>query len=89
MRVAAAITSAGHVAAMQATRPGMHEYEVQAVLEAEFRRLGSPRNGYASIVASGPNACILHYHDNDRRMRAGDLLLIDAGAEFAAAAPGM
>ncbi len=83
MRVAAAITSAGHVAAMQATRPGLHEYEVQAVLEAEFRRLGSPRNGYASIVASGPNACILHYHDNDRRMRAGDLLLIDAGAEFA------
>lgn len=82
MRRAAAITAAGHVAAMRAARPGMHEYEVQAVLEAEFRRLGSPRNGYSSIVASGPNACILHYHENSRRLRAGDLLLIDAGAEY-------
>lgn len=79
---ASAISAAGHVAAMRAARPGMLEYEVQAVLEAEFRRLGSPRNGYPSIVASGSNACVLHYHDNDRRMRAGDLLLIDAGAEF-------
>ena len=81
LRRAAAITVAGHVAAMRAARPGMFEYEVQAVLEAEFRRRGSPRNGYASIVASGANACVLHYHDNDRRMRAGELLLIDAGAE--------
>lgn len=82
LRRAAAITVAGHVAAMRAARPGMHEYEVQAVLEAEFRRGGSPRNGYPSIVAGGPNACVLHYHDNDRRLRPGDLLLIDAGAEF-------
>jgi Xaa-Pro aminopeptidase len=67
---------------MGAARPGMREYEVQAEIEAEFRRRGSPRNGYASIVASGPNACVLHYHDNDRRMRPGDLLLVDAGAEF-------
>jgi len=81
MREAAAITAAGHVAAMGATRPGMYEYEVQAVVEAAFRSRGSPRNGYPSIVASGANACVLHYHDNDRRMRAGDLLLIDAGAE--------
>lgn len=82
MQRAAAISAAGHVAAMQATRAGLHEYEVQAVLEAEFRRAGSPRNGYPSIVASGANACVLHYHDNDRRMQNGDLLLIDAGAEF-------
>lgn len=81
MRAAAAVTVAGHLAAMRSARPGCFEYEVQAELEAEFRRRGSPRNGYPSIVASGPNACILHYHDNDRRMRAGDLLLIDAGAE--------
>jgi Xaa-Pro aminopeptidase len=78
---AAQVTVAGHSAAMRAARPGMREYEVQAVLEAEFRRLGSPRNGYASIVASGANACVLHYHDNDQTLRAGDLLLIDAGAE--------
>lgn len=82
MRRAAAATVAGHVAAMAAARPGVHEYEVQAVLEATFRAAGSPRNGYPSIVASGPNACVLHYHDNDRRLRKGDLLLIDAGAEL-------
>jgi Xaa-Pro aminopeptidase len=78
---AAAVTVAGHLAAMAAARPGAAEYEVQAALESEFRRLGSPRNGYAPIVASGQNACILHYRDNDRVMRSGDLLLLDAGAE--------
>ncbi|MBL8754143.1 MAG: aminopeptidase P N-terminal domain-containing protein [Planctomycetes bacterium] len=82
LRMAAAISAEGHTVAMRATRPGCREFEVQAALEAEFRRRGSPRNGYPSIVASGANACVLHYHDNDRRMRAGDLLLIDAGAEF-------
>jgi len=82
LQTAAKITAAGHCAAMRGARPGMFEYEVQAIVEAEFRRAGSPRNGYGSIVASGPNACILHYHDNDRKMREGDLLLLDAGAEF-------
>ncbi|MCA8949319.1 MAG: aminopeptidase P N-terminal domain-containing protein [Planctomycetes bacterium] len=81
MRAAAAATVAGHRAAMAAARPGMLEYEVQIALEGEFRRHGSPRNGYPSIVASGPNACVLHYHDNDRKLKKGDLLLIDAGAE--------
>ena len=83
MRRAAAITAAGHRTAMAFARPGAREYEVQAAFEAEFRRRGSPRNGYPSIVASGPNACILHYHDNDRTLRNGDLLLVDAGAELA------
>ena len=78
----AAITAAGHSAAMRAARPGIEEFVVQAELEAEFRRRGSPRNGYPSIVASGANACILHYTQNDRRLRRGDLLLIDAGAEL-------
>ena len=82
LRGAAAITVAGHRAAMASARAGGFEYEVQAALEAEFRRRGSPRNGYPSIVASGPNACVLHYHENDRRLRDGDLLLIDAGAEL-------
>ena len=81
MRRAAELTEQGHIAAMAATRPGMFEYEAQAHLESAFRCGGSPRNGYPSIVASGPNACVLHYHENDRRMRSGDLLLIDAGAE--------
>lgn len=78
---AADVTALGHLQAMQAARPGMYEYQVQAVLEAAFLASGSPRLGYQSIVASGPNACILHYHENDRRLRAGELLLIDAGAE--------
>ncbi|MCR9246266.1 MAG: aminopeptidase P N-terminal domain-containing protein [bacterium] len=82
LRSAAAATVRGHIAAMAAARPGLHEYEVQVALEGEFRRAGSPRNGYPSIVAGGPNACVLHYHDNDRKLRAGDLLLIDAGAEI-------
>ena len=74
-------TARGFEAAMRATRPGRYEYQVQAQLEAEFRRLGSPRNGYPSIVASGPNSCILHYIRNRAQMNDGDLLLIDAGAE--------
>src|SRR5690606_20347384 len=78
---AAAVTAAGHRAAMRAARPGRYEYEVQAELEAAFRRGGAMREGYPSIVASGPNACILHYRENDRRMRRGELLLLDAGAE--------
>jgi Xaa-Pro aminopeptidase len=81
LRKAAALTANGHMEAMRVTRPGMFEYEAQAALEATFRSGGSPRNGYQSIVASGPNACVLHYHENSRRMRSGDLLLIDAGAE--------
>ena len=82
LRRAAAITVDGHRAAMASVKPGQHEYEAQAVLEAVFRGAGSVRNGYPSIVASGPNSCILHYHDNDRKMKKGDLLLIDAGAEI-------
>ena len=78
---AASIAAAGHRRAMTEAAPGMMEYELQAELEAEFRRRGSKRNGYDSIVASGANACILHYVSNSRRMRGGDLVLVDAGAE--------
>jgi len=78
---AAAVTAQGHLAAMRAARPGRAEYEVQAEVEAAFRRGGAMREGYSSIVASGPNACVLHYHENDRTLRTGDLLLLDAGAE--------
>ncbi len=78
----AAITTAGHVAAMRSAKPGMAEFQVQAELEAEFRRMGSRRNGYPSIVASGPNACVLNYNENDRTLRRGELLLLDAGAEL-------
>ncbi len=75
------ITGAGLVAAMRATRPGMHEYEVQAILESEYRRLGSPRDGFPSIVAAGENACTLHYTANRAEMARDELLLVDTGAE--------
>jgi len=82
MRRAAAITRDAHVAAMRAATPGRYEYEVEAELLRTFRAHGSERSAYGSIVGSGPNATILHYRRNDRRLEAGDLLLIDAGAEF-------
>jgi Xaa-Pro aminopeptidase len=82
MARAAAITGEGHREAMARVQPGMFEYEAEAVLRAVFRRAGAERHAYAPIVGSGPNATILHYVKNDRRMQAGELLLIDAGCEY-------
>src|SRR5690625_4401673 len=82
MRRAAAISVRAHAAAMAAVRPGMHEYELQAVLEYEFRRHGG-QPAYESIVGAGANACVLHYRANRSRIAVGDLVLIDAGAEYA------
>jgi len=82
MREAAAISAAAHIRAMQSARPGMHEYEVEAELLYEFRRRGAQSVAYNSIVATGPNACILHYRAGDAVMRDGDLLLIDAACEY-------
>ncbi len=79
---AVTLTGHGFDLAMKATQPGMHEYEVQALMEAEFRRLGSRRNGYPSIVAGAHDSCVLHYTTNRKELGAGDLLLIDAGAEW-------
>jgi Xaa-Pro aminopeptidase len=81
-RRACEISRDAHIEAMRYARPGVYEYQVQAALEYVFRVNGSPRNGYPSIVASGPNACILHYSENTRRLEDGDLLLIDAGCEW-------
>jgi len=82
MRKAGKMSAAGHKRAMQVCRPGMYEYQVQAEMECEFRKAGSPYNAYPSIVAGGQNACILHYTENQDLLKGGDLLLIDAGAEF-------
>jgi Xaa-Pro aminopeptidase len=82
MRRAARATADGHLAAMRVARPGAYEHEVEAEILRAFRRHGSPRPAYESIVGSGPNATILHYRRNDRLMQDGDLLLIDAGAEI-------
>ncbi len=78
------ISVEGHLAAMRQTRPDMNEYEVQALVEYEFRKRGASAPGYGTIVAGGANATILHYVENNRPLRDGDLLLIDAGAEFGA-----
>lgn len=80
MRRAAAVTAEAHARAREVARPGMFEYEVEAEILRVFRRHGG-EPAYGSIVASGPNATILHHRRNDRRMDEGDLLLIDAGCE--------
>ncbi len=82
MRRAATLSAGAHVRAMRAVRPGMMEYEIEAELLHEFRRHGAQFPAYWPIVASGPNACVLHYRENDRLMGEGDLLLIDAGGEL-------
>jgi Xaa-Pro aminopeptidase len=79
---AAAITAEAHARAMHIALPGRYEYEVEAELLRVFRAHGSERPAYGSIVGSGPNATVLHHRRNDRQMQAGELLLIDAGAEF-------
>jgi len=82
LRRAVDISATGHLAAIRATRPGLCEYEIEALLEFHFRRQGSSGPGYGSIVGGGDNATILHYIDNSAELGDGDLLLIDAGAEW-------
>ncbi len=82
MRRAAAISAGAHRRAMQRTRVSWHEYQVEAELAHEFLRFGAQSVAYPSIVAGGPNACVLHYRDNNRQLQDGELLLIDAGCEY-------
>jgi Xaa-Pro aminopeptidase len=78
----AQISSAAHLAAMRAARPGAYEFEVEAALEAVFLSHGAAGWSYPSIVASGPNATTLHYTTSRRKMEDGDLLLLDAAANY-------
>jgi Xaa-Pro aminopeptidase len=82
MRKAAEISAAAHVRAMRFCKPGLNEYELEAEIHHEFQRNGARTPAYTSIVGSGANACILHYIDNNQTIRNGDLVLIDAGAEY-------
>ena len=82
MRRAAAISTAAHMRAMRATRPGKMEYEIEAELLHEFRKNGAQAPAYTSIVAGGTNACVLHYVANNAELKNGDLLLIDAACEM-------
>jgi Xaa-Pro aminopeptidase len=76
------ISAGAHARAMRFARPGAFEYELEAELLHEFRRHGAQFPAYTPIVASGPNACVLHYNANNRRTQDGDLVLIDAGCEL-------
>ena len=81
-RLATEITVAGHVAAMKAVRPGLYEYELEALVESTFRMNGANGVAFPTIVASGGNATTLHYTTNDCRIEDETLVLIDAGAEY-------
>lgn len=76
------ITAEAQREAMKAARPGMWEYEIEALIEYTFHRRGAERVGFPSIVGSGPNSTVLHYDESRRRTEAGDLMVIDVGAEF-------
>ncbi|HEY1586536.1 MAG TPA: aminopeptidase P family protein [Polyangia bacterium] len=76
------ITVAGHLEAMRRVHPGMHEWELKQIVEDTFRAGGARRLSYPSIVGAGPDGCVLHYPDDDRVIGDGELVLIDAGAEF-------
>jgi len=82
MRRAAAISSQAHQRAMHEARGGMMEWAIEAAVDYTFRSQGASGPAYPSIIASGPNATILHYVTNDRAMRQGELLMIDAGCEY-------
>ncbi len=81
MKRAAQIAAGAHVVAMRSARPGLHEYEIEAAILHHFRRHDA-HAAYESIVGGGANACVLHYIANRSQLRDGDLLLIDAGAEY-------
>lgn len=82
MRKAASISAGAHVRAMQAVRPGMMEFQLEAEYIHEFMRHGARSPAYPSIVGGGANGCILHYIENSQKLKDGDLVLVDAGCEL-------
>jgi Xaa-Pro aminopeptidase len=82
MQTAATISAEAHILAMKKTRPGMNEFQVESLVESYMRDRGATGIAYNSIVGGGENATILHYVENNRPLKDGDLILIDAGAEY-------
>lgn len=82
MQTAADITVEGHILAMERTKPGMNEAEIEAIIEHHFRMRGASGVSYNSIIGGGENATILHYVENNAPLKDGDLVLVDAGAEY-------
>ena len=77
------ITKKGFERILKFTKPGVHEFEIEAEIDHEFTTKRANGHGYAPIIASGKNACVLHYIDNNEMCKEGDLLLMDFGAEYA------
>jgi len=82
IRKAIDLTGEAFVNACRICKPGMFEFEIEAIIEYTFRRNGSDRPAFSSITGSGPNTVTLHYSANNRKMEDGDLLLMDIGAEY-------
>lgn len=82
MQKAVDITAGAHIRAMKTCKPGMNEYELEAEIMYEFQRNGARFAAYNSIVGAGRNSCILHYVNNNNVINDGDLVLVDAGAEY-------
>lgn len=82
MKAAGEITARAHKRAMQFAAPGCYEYQLEAEIHHEFAMAGARSPAYSTIVGSGKNACILHYTQNNAQVNDGDLILIDAGAEY-------
>lgn len=82
MQKAAEISAAAHIRAMKNCQPGMYEYQLEAEITHEFLRSGARSHAYTPIIGSGANACILHYITNEEKIKNGDMVLIDAGAEY-------
>lgn len=76
------ITREGFLKVLKATKPGVMEYELEAEFIYEFTRRGSKGFAYGPIIAAGANSCVLHYNDNDKALKEGDIILIDVGAEY-------
>lgn len=82
LRHVCALTADGYREALSLVHPGMYEFQLEGILKNAFVQRGCVQTGYNPIVASGSKACVLHYTENRRRIREGDLVLVDAGAEF-------
>lgn len=82
METAAQISRSAHILAMLNARPNIFEYELEAIVEYQFRAQGASAPAYTSIVGSGKNCTVLHYIENNRKVKNGDLILIDAGCEY-------
>jgi Xaa-Pro aminopeptidase len=82
LRKAIDITCEAHKAVLSHAEPGMYEYEIEGLIEYTYRQQGTQEIAFPSIVASGPNATILHYSINDRKVEPGDLILMDIGASY-------